>query len=364
LELVLSGYLSESSQLLLRDAFDQLVETLHSGELTATDSAFDRVARVRLGRFTYRRIGGLGGSALRVQARLLALDGAWSARSSTRVAATVTLLSGNPVVRNLIVDYEGTVPVAPTLRVTLGSGAVWTPTVTWKGSNLVSNASFESGLSVPTGWTVVSGSPMPTTGDARTGVRAMRLVAGDGLRQTVPVNGGQTHAWSGYLRTPSSGSASVTVEFRDGSGNLVNTFASSPAATGSWERVGFVCQGVGNSAVEARVILGAASGTVEYDDIQLEQRAATFPFSDAAHAALTRSGDLSYASGHRVWTAEMSRGLVRLRDGAGVESDDLAATNGQLFELAPGYYGRQHIAFSAPTGGTLDAELLFTARHL
>jgi len=156
----------------------------------------------------------------------------------------------------------------------------------------------------------------------------------------------------------------VTVEFRDASGTLLNAFSSTPAATGSWVRSGMVCQGVAGAAVEARLILGVASGTVEYDDVQFEQTAATSPFSDAPHLAFVRSGELSHASGHRVWTVEMGRGLVRLLDSGGVESDDLGATNGRFFELAPGYAGRQHIAFAAPTGGTLDVELLYTARHL
>lgn len=361
LELVLSGYLSEASPSLLRDAFDQFVETLSSGELTATDLVFGRVARVRLSRFAYRRIGGVGGSALRVEVRLLVLEGAWSAPAPTRLSTTLTPLSGNPVVRNLVVDYEGTVSVAPTLRVTLGVGAVWTPAVLWKGSNLVANPSFELGL---TNWTVTSGSPTPLLGEGRSGSGTVRLVAGDLLAQTIPVNGGSTHVVSGYVRTPSSGTANLTVEFRDGSGNVVNSFSTTPVVAASWTRVGTVCQGVQTTAAEARVLLGVVSGTVDYDDIQFEQRASASPFFGGTPLALTRNGDLSYATGHRVWTVEMGRGLVRLRDSTGTENDDLAATNGGFFELAAGNEGRQHLTFAAPVGGTLFVELLYTARFL
>lgn len=361
LELVLSGYLNETSPSLLRDAFDQFVETISSGELTAKDLVFGRVARVRLSRFAYRRLGGVGGSALRIRAHLLVVEGSWEATTPTRLSTTLTPLSGNPVVRNLVFDYEGTVPVTPTLRITLGGGAAWTPTIIWKGSNLVVNPSFESDA---TDWTAIGGSPTLLLGDARSGIKAMRLVAGDLLAQTIPVNGGQTHIISAYVRTSSAGTAYLTVEFRDSSGNVVNTFSTSSVATASWTRMATLCQGVLNTASEARVLLGVASGTVDYDDVQFEQTSSVSPFFGGNPILLTRNGELSYAAGHRLWTVEMGRGLVRLRDSAGTETDDLAATNGGFFELAAGNDGRQHLFFAAPSGGNLSVEVLYTARFL
>jgi hypothetical protein len=362
-ELVLSGYLWAATPSALRTAFAELAETLHSGELLLTDADLNRTARVRLRSFAYERVAGSAATTLRLSARLLVPDGVWQDAAHTRQAATITLVNAAPVVRNLAIAYTGTAPAAPTLNVTLNSGATWTPTITWKGDNLVQNPSFEEGLSTPTGWAVHAGSPRLAYGTARSGIRCASVSAGDTWRQIVPVNGGQTHTLSGYVRTPSSGTADVQIQWKDSAGGLINTTSTTVAATASWTRFVLTGQSSTGAAAEAWVLLGATSGTVEYDDVQLEEASSASSFADVAHRSFTRSASLAYASGHRLWAVDMEAGTVRLRDSANVWTDDLKNTNGRFFALHAVNGGRQHVFVGAPAGATLDVEIVYRAKY-
>jgi len=363
LELVLSGYLTEGTPSELRQAFAGFAEALHSGDLSVTDTDLDRVARARLKGLSYERVGGSSGSTLRVAARLAVLDGAWSDAESTHQSGTITLLNAATVTRNLVFHYAGSVPAAPTIRVTLNAGAVWTPEIRRMGGNLLANPSFERGLSVPESWTVDAGSPLVVSGSGRLGGRAVSVGVADRLRTSVPVNGGETHTFSGYLRTASSGTADVAIAWRDSSGALLGTNTAAPSATSAWTRFVVVCQGVPNGTSEARVLLGAASGVVEYDDVQLEQTGSASPFGSAELVSFTRDGALDYSTGDRGCAIDMARGTARRWNASHVEADDLAATNGRFFELEPDPLGVCHLHFAAPTGGTLGVEVHYRARH-
>ena len=223
--------------------------------------------------------------------------------------------------------------------------------------------SFEKGVASPDDWVAASGSPSVRYGSARSEDRHLVVGTGDAWRQDVPINGGATHTLSGYRRTPSSGTGDVQIEWRDEGGAVINTSTVTPTASVGWQRFTLTAASSTTAAVEARVILGADSGVVEYDDVQLEENDEASPFTNAPHVTFVRDADLVYASNDRAWSVEMDRGRVRRETTSGW-ADDLNHVNGRFFDLMPVKDGLQHLTFAAPTGGDLSVEVAYRERYL
>ena len=320
-----------------------------------------------------------GAKVIRIRVRILLVEGAW--RSTSKNASQGVTFESNPdsqtktfsltddatFVGLLSFNYAGSVPVPPVITFTLNSGVTWTPSLTFKGGNLLRNASFEGGSNQPDGWSY-DDNPKPTYGEARTGRRSMRVSTTDYIYQDLYVNVADYYAFSAYFKPVSAAVVpQLQVDWLSSTDGVISSSTGTDDlnSTDEWQRMELTAQAPANT-VKARCRLETSGGTTAYaDDAQFENVATAgtaFPFVDPIHIVFSRNAALT-GTDWSEYAIDMVQGTVRLMDSSNAWTDDLGAMTGQFFELQPGE-GRQHIEVNPPSGTDLPASLWYQTRHI
>ncbi len=194
-------------------------------------------------------------------------------------------------------DYTGNPNGNLGQAATQSGGVIFRPGKFGKGvqiaeatTNLVTNPSFETGM---TGWSANLATPSQVSGGVY-GVYAYQLVysgAGDNYSSGSFATGGvlanRTFTFSFYARrTAGTGSTNSAILVRELGGASRNLCTVGPALTTEWQK--FNCTGTGpaDSAVTSiNIILrttGNVSEHVQYDGLQLEEKAYVTPYADGS----------------------------------------------------------------------------------